>query len=234
MGSNLAKEYVIQCGKGKAVALPVVNKRYRRRYLRLARNKEGCYAEASSDITESEFLTFVNKHKRWLASNALRQSESKISTLQSIYFNGKQIPVVIDEGRRNACIKDDSVIVIVKDVSKCSVTKIFEMLAEKENYKFCAWQEEYRAKYLIFGEKPKIIYRARKSAWGVYNKKYNRITINVYLLQVEEREQRMVLFHEMCHQLVFGHDKNFYELLSREFPDYRELRKNLKKYGVKE
>ena len=71
--------------------------------------------------------------------------------------------------------------------------------------------------------------RTLKSRWGSCNSK-GRITLNTQLVKLSEPYIDYVIVHELCHLKHHNHGKEFYRLLGELVPDYKALRKELKKY----
>ncbi len=74
-----------------------------------------------------------------------------------------------------------------------------------------------------------IKYRKLKSKFGSYQTKKHYITLNTLLASLPKEYSDYVLFHEYTHQKVFNHQKEFYELLAKLYPNYRNIEKNLRK-----
>ena len=75
---------------------------------------------------------------------------------------------------------------------------------------------------------PKIIIKDVKSKWGSYNKKSHTIEYASELIFKDKEVYRYLIVHELSHIVYFDHSKNFYELVAKYCPDYKELRKKLK------
>jgi len=72
--------------------------------------------------------------------------------------------------------------------------------------------------------------RNQKTRWGSCSEKGN-ININYKIIYLNKRMAEYIVFHELCHLKEFNHSSKFWRLVSDRFPDYREIRKELK--GVK-
>ena len=77
-----------------------------------------------------------------------------------------------------------------------------------------------------------IKFRKMKRRWG--SCRSDRIvTFNRYLQLVPEHLIAYIVFHELAHLVVRGHNRKFKALIASEFPDYRQLEKELTLYGLK-
>jgi hypothetical protein len=75
-------------------------------------------------------------------------------------------------------------------------------------------------------ESPKIIVRQMKTRWGSCTKA-GKITLNLKLVQVPTECVDYVVIHEMSHLVEHNHSPQYYALLSRVLPDWRERKKKL-------
>jgi predicted metal-dependent hydrolase len=71
--------------------------------------------------------------------------------------------------------------------------------------------------------------RSLRSRWGSCNSK-GKITLNIQLVKLGKMYIEYVIIHELCHLKQPNHGKEFYRLLGEIVPDYKSIRKELKKY----
>lgn len=67
-----------------------------------------------------------------------------------------------------------------------------------------------------------------KTRWGVCNRKDNSVTLNSELIRYEADKLDYVIIHELSHFVHFNHSKNFWNLVSKYCPNYKQARKDLK------
>ena len=80
----------------------------------------------------------------------------------------------------------------------------------------------------VMGVTPgKLAYRNMTSRWGSCQPSTGRICINVRLALYPPRCLEYVVVHELAHLLVHGHGAQFYAVLDRYLPDWRESKKLL-------
>jgi predicted metal-dependent hydrolase len=70
--------------------------------------------------------------------------------------------------------------------------------------------------------------KSLKSKWGSCNIGTQIITLNWYLAHAPLEVLDYVIYHEMCHLLVRGHNKKFYSHIVKKFPNYKLLDAKLK------
>jgi predicted metal-dependent hydrolase len=82
--------------------------------------------------------------------------------------------------------------------------------------------------YQIFNPKGLVI-RSMKSRWGSCSRK-GIITLSTELVKLPDIFIEYVIIHELCHLEHHNHGKEYYKLLSKLFPDWKHVRKELKGY----
>lgn len=74
--------------------------------------------------------------------------------------------------------------------------------------------------------------RAMKRRWGSCRSD-GIITLNRCLQMVPEHLIAYIVFHELAHLIVRGHNRKFKDIIASEFPNYRQLDKELTLYGLR-
>lgn len=72
-----------------------------------------------------------------------------------------------------------------------------------------------------------VSFKKLKSRWGACDS-HNNLTFNTYLIQLEWKLVDYVIVHELAHTQHHHHQKSFWDEVSRMYPDYKALRKELK------
>ena len=70
----------------------------------------------------------------------------------------------------------------------------------------------------------KITIKEIKYAWGSCSSKKN-ITINLELIKYSQKAIRYVILHELCHIKHMNHSKEFWKLVEKYMPEYKEIQK---------
>ncbi len=74
-----------------------------------------------------------------------------------------------------------------------------------------------------------LIIRTMKSRWGSCSRK-GMITLSTELIKLPDIYIEYVIIHELCHLKHHNHGKEYYNLLSELFPDWKKVRKDLREY----
>lgn len=77
----------------------------------------------------------------------------------------------------------------------------------------------------------RIAIRNQKTRWGSCSKKGNlNFNYKIALLPIHLAEY--IVLHELCHLGEFNHSHKFWSLVAKSIPNYKEIRKELKKEGL--
>ncbi len=74
-----------------------------------------------------------------------------------------------------------------------------------------------------------LVIRQLKSRWGSCSSK-GKITFNSELVKLDPVLIDYVIIHELCHLKHHNHGPDFHKMLGELIPDYKSLRKELRKY----
>jgi len=74
----------------------------------------------------------------------------------------------------------------------------------------------------------RIVIRNQKSRWGSCSKKGN-LNFNYKLAFMPQEVRDYIIVHEICHIKEFNHGRGFWQLVSETVPDWKKLRKELRR-----
>lgn len=77
----------------------------------------------------------------------------------------------------------------------------------------------------------RVSIRNQRTRWGSCSRQGN-LNFNYRLLTLEPRQRDYVVVHEICHLKEFNHGRNFWQEVSKAVPDYKEIRRELKKIRI--
>ncbi|OGG39727.1 hypothetical protein A3A21_00105 [Candidatus Jorgensenbacteria bacterium RIFCSPLOWO2_01_FULL_45_25b] len=87
----------------------------------------------------------------------------------------------------------------------------------------------FNARYSF--EYKRITIRNQKTRWGSCSKK-GGLSFNYRIALLPQRCADYIIVHELCHLREFNHSRKFWELVALSFPDYLEIRKDIKKLCI--
>ncbi len=182
--------------------------------------------------TSKEIEKFIFSKKEWM-EKSLKKIEKKIEEAKKnreeeknfVKIFGKNYKkntiiflenkIEIEEDKINIFIKNKNETLIENEIEKYKIEKLSEVL------------EEYIRKYSKLLNTSVSFYKIKrlKATWGIYHKKQNYISFSFNLIHKEKKFVEYVVLHEMCHIFHLNHQKEFWNLVSKYMPDYKNIRK---------
>lgn len=77
----------------------------------------------------------------------------------------------------------------------------------------------------------RISIKNQKTRWGSCSKKGN-LNFNYKIIFLSEEMRDYVIVHEICHLLEFNHSEKFWKFVQITCPNYVEIKKQLRKFGI--
>lgn len=160
------------------------------------------------------------------------QYEIIYSNIKNVYIQIKEGKVIIKAPKRIPKKELNRIIEQKTDWIQKSLEKEKEKIERRPLY----IQEQFKRivkknvneLIKITGLKPnKIRIRNIKYAWGSCSCNKN-ITINYKLISYSENAIRYVILHELCHLRYMNHSKEFWNLVQRYMPEYKEIKKEFR------
>ena len=125
---------------------------------------------------------------------------------------------------------------------------IMKKLEEFSKYKNLPYVKSSKEDYLLYKDKAlelacervkyfnqfynvhynKVSIRNQKSRWGSCSINGN-LNFNYKIILLPEEYRDYVIVHEICHLLEFNHSKGFWDLVGKMIPNYREIRRELRR-----
>lgn len=107
-----------------------------------------------------------------------------------------------------------------KTLNKYLSKYIYNIYEEKLNYWYNIFEENIPV--------PNLKIRKMTSRWGVCNIKNKNVTLNLELSKYDIEALNYVIVHELSHFIHPNHSKEFWSLVAKYYPNYKEVRKYLK------
>ena len=149
----------------------------------------------------------------------IEQDEKKINKKENFYYFGKTYDIIygfseIEFTEDKIYAKDE------KKLAKYINEDIYNIFLERLNY----WYQLFEEKIPV----PNLKIRKMTTRWGVCNIKNHNVTLNYNLSQYDISCLDYVIVHELSHFIHPNHSKEFWALVEKYYPKYKECRKKLK------
>ena len=173
------------------------------------------------------YLTTKSKIKNILDLNqkSLRKMidsvKNKEKKEKGFFYLGKCDDIIFKDDIKDVMVCD-SVIYSknLKALNKWYKDEVIRIFDERYVYIFNKFKESITS--------PILKIRNMKTRWGVYNRKNHTITLNSKLIEFDVSKIDYVIIHELCHIIHFNHSKEFWELVFKYCPNYKQIRKEMK------
>lgn len=161
----------------------------------------------------------------------MEEYEITYSKIKNVYIQIKEGKVIIKAPKK---ITKKELEEIIKNKTEW-IKNNLEKSKQKQEKEAKYTEEEFReiveneAKNLVKETElipNKIRIRDIKYAWGSCSINKN-ITINNKLIKYDVQVIRYVILHELCHIKYMNHSKEFWNLVSKYMPKYKEVKKQL-------
>jgi predicted metal-dependent hydrolase len=78
----------------------------------------------------------------------------------------------------------------------------------------------------------KVFIKNSRSRWGSCSSRGN-LNFNYRIVFLRPALQEYLIAHELCHLAAFNHSSKFWELVSETIPDYKNLRREIRKISLR-
>lgn len=195
----------------------------------IKKNNKNTYLRVKEDLKiyiTTNYFTPKTSIKKLLNDNQehikkMIESQNK-KNKKNEYFNylGNSYEVFIDDVKEVKFLDDA---IFVKDeemLNKWLKKQIKIIFKEQLDYNYQNFQEKIPY--------PKLKIRNMKTRWGVCNIRDNSVTLNTKLIEYDLEKLNYVIIHELSHFIHFNHSKQFWNLVSKYYPNYKQIRKEMK------
>lgn len=172
-------------------------------------------------VTTNYFIT-NNKIKKILDDNIkfLNKALNK-EKKEGFYLMGKKYDIIIDENIKNIEINNNIIKVnSLKYLNNWYKKEIFKIFKERLDFYYNKFDENIPY--------PILKIRTMKTRWGVCNRKVKSVTLNFNLVKYDYDCLDYVIVHELSHFVHFDHSKEFWNTVSKYYPNYKIIQKKLK------
>lgn len=202
----------------KEYEVEVIRKNNKNTYIRI---KEGKILITTSYFTSNNTLKKIIEQNQKSIQKMIEKKEKQETRKEYFYLLGVPYKIIIKEEK-----------IAIDKTKKIIVTPSLEELENKiKEESLTIYKSHLEQYYHNFHESipyPKLKIRKMTSRWGVCNTKTNTITLNLELMHYELDCLDYVIVHELSHLIVPNHSKDFWNIVSKYYPNYKEIRKKLR------
>lgn len=197
----------------------------------IKKNNKNTYIRVKNNtiIVTTNYLVTTSKIKKLIETNKesiikmvskAKQKEEREKD-DTFYLFGKKYNIIFNENIKD--IELDESNIIVKDEKKLNKFLNNYIKTTYQNH-LIYWYKKFRENI----PEPTLKIRTMKSRWGVCNTKTHNITLNTELYKYDISCLDYVCIHELSHLVHPNHSKDFWLVVSKYCPNYKEIRKKLR------
>ena len=199
----------------KEYQIEVIRKNNKNTYLRVKDNK---IVVTTNYLTSNRTISKLITSNKEFIDRALTKSISK-SEDTSFKLFGREYDIIYGfkdtEVDNNKIYTKDE-----KSLNKYLSLYITNIYSERLDYWYNIFEEDIPV--------PNLKIRKMSSRWGVCNIKNHNVTLNSELSKYDIKALDYVIVHELSHFIHHNHSKDFWLLVGKYYPKYKEVRKYLR------
>ena len=199
----------------KDYPIEIIRKNNKNTYLRV---KEGKIVITTNYlVTSRQIERLINNNKDFIDKALIKNEIKKEDTSFKLF--GVSYDIVY--GFNTTEISDNKIYTKdEKSLNKYLTKYIRTIYQEKIDYWYNLFEEDIPY--------PNLKIRSMTSRWGVCNIKNHNVTLNLELSKYKIDALDYVIVHELSHFIHPNHSKDFWLLVGKYYPRYKEIRKYLK------
>ena len=201
------------------VYLQIVYKNNQNIYLRF--NKEGFLVATVPKRTSTDEIIHIIKKSEASLIKMYEKNLEKQKQMQEFWLMGKKYQISLNDEIEEVQINGEYIY--------AKNQKAIDDFVEEEMKR--VFQEEIDICKNCFNNLPEFTLKIRtmKTRWGVCNRLRKTITLNSELIKKPIEQLDYVIIHEMAHFYEGNHSRKFWDIVALACPNYKEIRKALKK-----
>lgn len=177
------------------------------------------YVTTNYFVTKSMIKQILDNNYGYLSRNIEKQ-KIKQEKNNEFYYLGEKYDIIFFDSKKIEIINNR---IYVKDeatLNRWLKKEIKRIFSERLAIIYNEFEEDIPY--------PNLRIRHMTTRWGVCNKKTITVTLNSELIRYSLDKLDYVIIHELSHLIHFNHSKEFWTLVSKYCPRYKEIRKELK------
>jgi len=202
----------------KKYEVEIIRKANKNTYVRFKDNR--IMVSTSYFVTNKQIIKILDQNQDFLRKN-IKRSEKKELHDEKTMILGQEYNIIIMNGIEEIDYQNKKIYISsLSNYDKLMKKEIEKLFKERLKYNYDLFEENIKF--------PLLRIRKMKTRWGVCNRRDTRVTLNSELFRYGIEEIDYVIIHELSHLVVFNHSKEFWNVVSKYCPNYKEIRKRLK------
>lgn len=204
--------------KDKDYEVEIIRKNNKNTYVRV--RDEKIYVTTNYFTSERKISRLLEEHRKEIGK-MIERAMVRAQKRDLFLLFGKYYEIIYGDFDRDIIVEEGKIWVVNEQV----LVKWLESFIHNIFYQHL--ENWYRA----FEENipdPNLKIRKMKTRWGVCNTRNHNVTLNFELFRYDMECLDYVIVHELAHFLVPNHSKEFWKVVEKYCPNYKEIRKKLR------
>lgn len=198
--------------------IKIIRKKIKHTYIRVKNNE---IVVTTNYLTPKIYINKLIKDNTLEIEKMIKKNNLKEQRNKDFYLFGKKYNIIYDTSIKEVKITNNDIIT----PSDLVLTKYLDSLINDTfSNHLSTWYNKFEESIPV----PNLKIRKMKSRWGVCNTKNHNVTLNYYLYKYDISCLDYVIVHELSHFLEGNHSKNFWAIVEKYYPNYKEIRKRLR------
>jgi len=194
----------------------IIKKNNKNTYIRV---KDGRIIVTTNYFTSKNSIIKLIENNKDSIVKMIDKDSKRNEKNDNFYYFGKKYDIIY--GFSKIEISDDKIYVYDKNsLDKYINNEIVNIYQDRLNYWYNTFLEDIPV--------PNLRIRKMRSRWGVCNIKNHNVTLNYELSKYDICCLDYVIVHELSHFIHHNHSKDFWLLVEKYYPKYKECRRMLK------
>ena len=200
----------------KEYEIEIIRKNNRNTYIRV---KNGKIIATTNYLTPNKsIINLINNNINSIIK-MINNDEKKQEKTENFYYFGEKYDVIY--GFNDIEFNNNKIYAPNKQkLSKYIDDDIKRIFKSRLDY----WYNTFEEKIPV----PNLKIRKMTTRWGVCNIKSHNVTLNYNLSKYDIKCLDYVIVHELSHFIHHNHQKEFWNLVAKYYPKYKECKKMLK------
>lgn len=204
---------------GTTYPVVIEKKRNKNTYIRVNKDYE-IYVTTSLFAPTKAILKLVKANEEAIF-HMIEKKRKEEEREKKFYFLGEEYEIYVMPTNQEVEIYDHTIMIPSEKKLQSFLKKEMKRLFT-EHYDY--WYEQFEEPI----HKPELKFRKMKTRWGVCNRREDSITLNTRLLEYDVKYLDYVIIHELSHLVHFDHSREFWEVVGKYCPEYKQLRKEMR------
>lgn len=170
------------------------------------------------------------KKKIYIKKKIIEISKYRLKNRIFLFKGNEKFLNIVNAEKKNIQINDDQIVISGKNLKTQEIVSSLDIWFKKESEKYFKMKIKKISSRLNFFFN-KLIVKDYKNKWGQCDIKNKVIFLNWRLIMAPTNVIDYVIIHELCHLEEPNHSKNFWYLVERFHPFYRNDKDWLNKNG---